>query len=100
VSDDENDKEFRKIIDSFIHLANQYIDTVPRENVGMALLYAAARFNSFVIASHAQDVGKFDADRPAAFDFFTSEYQRMLNENLDDYRKAYERGKYADFMKQ
>jgi hypothetical protein len=93
------DREFRKIVDSFIHLANQHIDIHQREHVGLALLYAAARFNSFVVASRATELDAFDSDRAAAFEFFLREYQRMLNENLDDYRKVYEgNGKYAHLM--
>jgi hypothetical protein len=101
MSDEEIDKQFRNVVDSFIHLANQHIETAPRENVGLALLYAAARFNAFVVAAHAEEAKKFDADRETAFEFFSREYQRMLNENLDDYRKAYDGGgKYGHLMKQ
>lgn len=100
MSDKDADKEFRSMIDSFIHLANRHGDTAKRENVGMALLYAAARFNSFVVASHAPDLKKFESDRPAAFEFFLGEYKRMLNENLDDYRKTYGEGlPYAHLIK-
>jgi hypothetical protein len=55
----------------------------------MAMLYAAARFNSFIVASHAPDVEKFRADKQKAFEFFCSEYHRMLTENLDDYERVF-----------
>ncbi|MFU8895888.1 MAG: DUF3144 domain-containing protein [Gammaproteobacteria bacterium] len=87
---EEIDREFRQVVDRFIHLANEQIDTVQREHVSMALLYAAARFNSFIVASHAPSKDKFQADRIAAFKFFTGEYQRMLKENLDDYERVYQ----------
>jgi hypothetical protein len=90
MSDDAVDKEFRKLIDSFIRLANQHVESSKRENVAMALLYAAARFNSFVVASHATELNTFDAERPMAVEHFAREYLRMLNENLDDYRKVYQ----------
>lgn len=96
MSEQDADKEFRQIVDAFIHLANERIDLVPRERVSLALMYAAARFCSFTAASHAPDLNQFDADRDTAFEFYTREYQRMLNENLDDYRKIYlGEGKYA-----
>ena len=82
------DREFREVVDRFIKLANEQIESVPRENVSMALLYAAARFNSFVVASHASSVMKFRDDRNKAFEFFCLEYHRMLSENLDDYEKV------------
>jgi len=86
---EEIDREFRQVVDRFIALANEQIDTVKREHVSMALLYAAARFNSFIVASHAQDVEQFRADKSKAFEFFCTEYHRMLTENLDDYERIY-----------
>jgi len=87
---EEIDREFREVVDRFIHLANEQIETVTREHVSLALLYAAARFNSFIVASHAPGRDKFREDRKAAFKFFTAEYHRMLEENLDDYERIYE----------
>jgi hypothetical protein len=102
MSNPEGDKEFRRLVDTFIHLANEHLANAQREHVGMALLYAAARFNSFVVASHVGDLPSFDADRQAAFEFFTREYRRMLTENLDDHRKLLEAGvgKYEDLKTQ
>jgi hypothetical protein len=84
------DREFRQVVDRFIRLANEQIDHVKREHVSMALLYAAARFNSFIVSTHAPSLEKFQADRQAAFKFFTAEYHRMLEENLDDYQRVYD----------
>lgn len=90
MSDDEIDVEFRRVADAFIDQANKHAETVKREHVGMALLYAAARFNAFVVAAHAPHVEKFNSDRERAVQFFTAEYLRMLQENLDDYRGIYD----------
>ena len=100
MSDKDIDKEFRSVADSFIRLANKHSETANRENVSMALLYAAARFSSFVVTSHASDLQKYESDREAAIEFFAGEYKRMLNENLDDYKKIYDEGiKYAHLIK-
>jgi len=100
MSEQDIDKDFRKIVDSFIQLANQHLETAKREHVGMALLYAAARFNAFVLAAYAADPEAFETDRQLAFDYFTHEYQRMLNENLDDHRQLLGGGRYAHLMQQ
>jgi len=50
------------------------------------LLYAAARFNAFIVAGHAD------------FDYFTGEYRRMLEENLDQYREMFGQLKYQHLM--
>lgn len=100
MSDEDLDKEFRRMADSFIDLANKHSDTAEHEVVSMALLYAAARFNSFVVASHAPDVKKYDSDREKAFEFFLGKYKEMLNENLDDYRRLYDESlKYEHLRK-
>ena len=90
MNDENIDHEFRRMADAFIDQANTFIDASAKENVGMALLYAASRFNAFVVASHAPSIHKFDQDRDKAIQFFSSEYVRMLEENLDDYKLIYE----------
>jgi len=100
MSEEDPDLEFRKMADAFIDIANRQIKADNREIVGMAILYAAARFNSFVTAAHAPDSKKFDADRSKALEFFVGKYREMLNENLDDYRKMYDESvKYSHLMK-
>lgn len=89
---EEIDREFRMVVDRFIKLANEQIESVKREHVSLAMLYAAARFNAFIVASHATDVEKFRADKQKAFEFFCTEYHRMLTENLDDYERIYAQG--------
>ena len=71
LSDEEVSLEFREIADAFIDLANDQSDRFNRENVSLALLYAAARFNAFIVAGHADDGAAYDRDR--AFDYFTGE---------------------------
>ena len=98
-TDDEIDAEFRKLADAFIDLANRECDNNPPENVGLALLYAASRFNAFVVSLHAPDAGKFEEDKARARQYFVEEYGRMLDENLDDYEKVYDKDlKYAHLM--
>jgi hypothetical protein len=92
MSDADTDLEFRRMADAFIDQANACIETSAKENVGMALLYAASRFNAFVVASHAPSIQKYDQDRDKAIQFFSAEYVRMLEENLDDYKRIYETG--------
>lgn len=90
-TDEEINAEFRRLADTFIDLANRHAVSVARENVGMSLLYAAARFAAFVVSTHARSVDRYDADRERAVEFFSGEYQRMLKENLDDYRRVFDR---------
>lgn len=97
---DDIEQQFRALANAFIDLANQKCDEAPRENVGMALLYAASRFNAFVVAAHAADLRDYEGAREKAMEFFRGEYERMLGENLDDYRQSFDEDfKYAHLMK-
>ena len=97
LSDEELDQIYRKMIDLFIDRANELAEGNGPENVGLALLYAAARYNSHVVSQHASTLEDYEKDLPRAREFFTAQYQRMLDENLEDYKSVYT--KYANFMK-
>ncbi|MDH3914646.1 MAG: DUF3144 domain-containing protein [Chromatiales bacterium] len=90
MTDEATEREFRRVADTFIDLANEQIKDVAKENVGMALLFAASRFNAFVVASHSKALEDYDGEHDKAVEFFSAEYVRMLKENLVDYRRAYE----------
>jgi len=97
LSEDEVDVQYRQMIDSFIDRANEMTDQNSPENVGMALLFAASRFNSFVVSQHAENRQDYERDLQKARQFFVSQYESMLDENLEDYKNTYE--KYYQFTK-
>lgn len=101
MNDDERNQLFRNIADSFIDIANQHCADSDSGIVGSAFLYGAARFSAFVVASRAKELDRYEADRDAALDYFTKEFRRMLEENLDDYKSAFkEQPKYSHLMKE
>ena len=97
LSDEELDEILRQMADSFIDRANELADSHSMENVGMALLYAASRFNAHVVSQHAENEEAYQKDIPRAREFFSDQYLRMLDENLEDYKRVF--GKYANFMR-
>lgn len=84
MSQEDTDKGFWDRADSFIGLANGYCNETPRGKVSTSLLYAAARFNSFIVASHAESAEQMKTEKEAALDYFVEQYREMLEENLDD----------------
>ncbi len=90
LDDEEVDVIYRQMIDSFIDRANELADQNSQENVGMALLFAASRFNAFVVSQHAEKLEDYEKDMEKARQFFTSQYREMLAENLEDYQKTYQ----------
>lgn len=97
ISDEELDKRYRELIDSFIDHANELSAHNSIENVGLALLFAASRFNAYVVSQHAETKDSYAQDRIRAKTFFLEQYEQMLDENFDDYAQTYE--KYSTFMR-
>lgn len=97
LSDEELDEIYRSMIDLFIDRANEFAETNSQENVGLALLYAAARFNAHVVSQHANTLEDYAGDLPRARQFFQGQYREMLDENLEDYKQLFTR--YSNFIK-
>jgi len=98
LSDEELDLQLREIADRFIDLANEQAQRFHKENVSEAIMFAASRFNAFVVATHADDVLAYDEERDRALEYFTGQYRNMLVSNLDDYRGSFEDLKYSHLM--
>ena len=85
------DQKFWDIADSFIGLANKHCADIDRGKVGAALLFAAARFNTFVTAVASTGATAFRQDREKAIEYFTAEFEKMLRANLDDWAEHFEK---------
>lgn len=90
MTDEEMDKHFRELVDSFIDQANKLKEFSSVENIGLALLHAASRYNAFVVSSHAPTLVEYNRDLFKARNFFVTQYEEMLDSNLADYKKIYE----------
>lgn len=93
MTDEELDEHFRKLVDVFIDQANELVKSSSPENVGLALLHAASRYNAFVVSSHAPTLADYNRDYYKAREFFMHQYEQMLDENMEDYKKVYQAGK-------
>lgn len=76
--------------DSFIALANQHAKEAGHGKTSATFLYAAARFNIFLAASESQSRGDFSNRKDELFDYFISEYRKMLEEHYTDYEQQYD----------
>lgn len=96
------DKEFYTLADKFIDVANTECDEREPSFVGSAMLFATARFSAFVVASQAQDRDSYEAELERAKEFFNGEFDRMLNQNMEDYKTAFtqqDEARYEHLMK-
>lgn len=67
--------------DKFIGMANEFTKTEPKERVGAAFMFAASRYNAFEAFSKSTNMSR---DKDDAINWYTREYKRMLEANMDD----------------
>jgi hypothetical protein len=77
--------------DAYIHLANRQCGEVPATKVSASLLYAASRFNAFVVASSLPGSAALEARKAETLEYFTGEFRKMLEDNLDDHIRNFDK---------
>ena len=90
MSDVQRDKQFWELADSFIQLANTHLDAEKPSRVSASALFAASRFNAFVIAAATESKAQLIAEKEAAIAYFLGQYEKMLRENLDEHMARYD----------
>ena len=90
MSDVQRDKQFWDMADSFIQLANTHLNAEKPSRVSASALFAASRFNAFVIAAAADSKAQLIAEKEAAIAYFLGQYETMLRENLDEHMARYD----------
>ena len=89
MSDETEDKEFFDRADAIIALSNSQCDDFSIGKVSSSLLFAAARFNAFIVASSAKDLDELKKDKEEAVKYFKQQYEKVFIENMDEYIKNY-----------
>ncbi|HEX7972349.1 MAG TPA: DUF3144 domain-containing protein [Thiobacillus sp.] len=89
MSDVKRDKQFWDMADSFIQLANTHLNEEKPSRVSASALFAAARFNAFVITAATESKAQLIAEKEAAIAYFLTQYESMLRENLDEHMTRY-----------
>jgi Protein of unknown function (DUF3144) len=84
--------DFYTRADAHIHTCNEQLTPKVRaEEVSASLTYALARFNSWMAAHSNATAASLEASRAETIAYFMSQFQEMLEENMDDYVKNFER---------
>jgi len=83
-------QKFWDAADHFIQLANEESKTADRGQVCAAIMYAAARYNAFAASADAPDVNTFKKEIEPAIQYFRTEFEKMLRENLRDYSENFQ----------
>lgn len=95
MSEQTDDQQFWKLIDVFIQHANEQGQATgaPPHVAGAALMFAAARFNAYLLARSAGSAERFSANKPGALEYFRNQFDKMMEENMSDYETNFD--KYA-----
>ncbi len=90
MSDVQRDEQFWELADSFIQLANTHLSNAKPSRVSASALFAAARFNAFVITAATENKAQLIAEKESAIAYFLEQYEKMLRENLDEHMSRYD----------
>lgn len=89
MSNETEDQDFFERADAIINLANSQCDDFSIGKVSSSLLFAAARFNAFIVASSAKDLDELTKEKEEAIKYFKQQYEKVFIENMDEYIKNY-----------
>lgn len=82
MSDDNQQKAFFDLADQFINLANELAKSEGSADVGTALRYATARYNTFEASLGTNDLA---ADENKMTDMLCDDFREMLKVHMQDY---------------
>lgn len=87
----EADDDFYKRADIHIDIANDQIKTVDRGKVSASMMYATARFNSWVSACQVESGDDLLQGKEEIIEYFVEQYREMLAEHIDDYARNFDK---------
>ncbi|WP_336512226.1 DUF3144 domain-containing protein [Stutzerimonas stutzeri] len=91
------DDKFYERADAHIQLSNDQISGyVAKGKVSASMMYATARFNSWVSACRWNSAEEMAAAKEETIEYFLTEYRKMLSENMDDYINNFQSYKQVD----
>src|SRR3546814_17489668 len=85
----DTDEHFYERADAHIHLANAHTTDIGRGQVSASFLYGAARFNIYVAVCNCDSKDHMISERQSIRDYYVHEYNKMLDNNLDDFIANY-----------
>lgn len=86
-----NDEQFLQLIDTFINLANEKAQTIDPAIIGPSLLFAATRFNAYMLAGASGSVEKFAEQKEAAMKYYLDQHEKMMRDNFADFENNFEK---------
>jgi hypothetical protein len=91
MSDNTPGPAFWERANALINLANDQCATAHPNEVSASSLYAAARFNAFIVAKTVGSAENMLLERDRALEYFTDQFRQMMAANLDDFAGNFEK---------
>ncbi|MBR9884046.1 MAG: DUF3144 domain-containing protein [Oceanospirillales bacterium] len=87
MSTDENlfDEAFVEATNRLIEIANEMGAKYGDHKMGVAFIYAAARYNAYIAAGSVTDADELAGKRDKAVEYFTDRFRQLYDGNLQDY---------------
>lgn len=85
MSNDTPGSAFWERANALINLSNDQCDAADPSEVGASTLYAAARFNAFIVARATGSADNMKLEKDKALEYFTDQFRKMMEANLDDF---------------
>jgi hypothetical protein len=90
MSDNTPGPAFWERANALINLANDQCEAAHPNEVSASTLYAAARFNAFIVAKTTGSGANMKLEKERALDYFTEQFRQMMAANLDDFAANFE----------
>ncbi len=86
------DDTFYQRADAHIHLSNDQMKMgLTRHRVSASHMFSSARFNAWVSSRGWQTAEQMKEAREETIEFFMDQYRKMLESNMDDYIRNFDR---------
>jgi len=85
------DEKFFERADVHISVSNEQLKDITPGKVSASMMYATSRFNAWWTACGFSSASDMAARRDENIDYFMQEYRLMLEENMDDYIKNFDK---------
>lgn len=87
----DTSEQFFERADAHIDTANKQIQSADPGRVGASLMFAAARFSSWLVAGRFQSAERMRAGKQEAMQHFVQQFQQMLDDNIEDHIRQFEK---------
>jgi len=91
MSNNTPDAKFWSRVDALIHTTNAQCDEADPNEVAASTLYAAARFNAFIVAQATGNPENMASEKERALEYFTDQFRKMLEDNLEDFTRNFDK---------